>query len=392
MTTFYLDGRPLEALSSEPQPSDRAPSDTVPSNSASSEQASSPAHGGETLHRALLRLGVAHNYSCTKGVCRCCLVKLTTGVPTARAQKGLEDELKADGWVFGCQSVIKPGMRFETTDDGFCEAVLVARRSLSPEVYELVFAIPPALMESSAGEPKVRSPEADAAKPVFAPLSPFIAGQCVSLLGGEGFGRTYGIADVSFPAADTRYHISLHVRRKRNGSFSQWLCDALEIGAPLKLSRPWGRSHYLPDFQNDELIFVAFGSGIGPAAAVVREALNCGHQKPISLYHADRYPSDLYQHKALLKLMLEKRQFFYQGLIAAETERERIDHHRVQLADVETQLKARHTLGRGSRLFLFGDADKVAQITEYAFLNALEMDRIHAQSFEYRDLRRRPRR
>ncbi len=325
------------------------------------------AEPGETILSSLKRAGHPHNYSCTKGLCRCCLLKLDEGLAPARAQKGLEPELKAEGLLFACQCVAKEGMRLSVPNEAvLMPARLLDKQSIGADVLRLV----------------LRPQDATG----------FHAGLCVGLRApGEdgqsaGMGRTYGIAPGLGEGT-----IAFHIRRKRNGQFSQWLCQQANVGDTLMLTRPWGRCDYRSEYLNDELIVVAFGTGIGPALGMVQAALLAGHEKPIHLYHWGKYLDDLYLHRPLLKLMLEHRNLFYQGLIAAQSDKERIDNNRVRLIGVPEVLKERHELGRDKRLFLFGEPDMVAKVTEYAFLSALDMERIHSQSFEYRDLRKRPR-
>ncbi|ABM00313.1 2Fe-2S iron-sulfur cluster-binding protein [Shewanella amazonensis] len=319
------------------------------------------AESGETVLSALKRVGHPINYSCTKGQCRSCLLRLDEGKIAPKAQKGLEPDLKAQQLVYACQCVAKNGMKLSSpAEDTYVSARLLDKLSLSEDVTRLII------------KPDTRTP--------------YIPGLCTGIRGPEGLGRTYGIAPGQGEGT-----FAVHVRRKRNGRFSRWLCDEVKVGGSLSLTRPWGRCNYDGAYGNDELIVVAFGTGIGPALGLVQSALDSGHQRPISLYHWGKYLDDLYLHRTLLKLMLEHKVLHYQGLISASSDADRIDNHRVRLMDVPQILKERHELGRDKRLFLFGEPDMVAKVTEYAFLCALDMDRIHAQSFEYRDLRRRPR-
>lgn len=319
------------------------------------------AEPGETILSTLKRLGHPHNYSCTKGLCRCCLLKLDEGTAPTRAQKGLEAELKAEGMVYACQCIPRQGMKLsQPAEEIMTPARLLDKQSISADVLRLVL-----------------RPESS---------QRFIPGLCVGLKAPNGLGRTYGIAPGLGEGT-----IAFHIRRKRNGLFSQWLCQEAKVGDTLTLSRPWGRCDYRSDYGKDELIVVAFGTGIGPALGMLADALAAGHERPISLYHWGKYLDDLYLHRPLLKMMLEHRNLFYQGLIGAESDKERIDNNRIKLLSVPEILKQRHELGRDKRLFLFGEPDMVAKVTEYAFLSALDMERIHSQSFEYRDLRKRPR-
>lgn len=56
----------------------------------------------ETVLEAALRQGVALSFSCRGGVCHHCLLRCTSGVIPARAQKGLTAEQVANGYLLPC--------------------------------------------------------------------------------------------------------------------------------------------------------------------------------------------------------------------------------------------------------------------------------------------------
>ncbi|QSX42197.1 2Fe-2S iron-sulfur cluster-binding protein [Shewanella cyperi] len=316
---------------------------------------------GETVLAALRRHGAKVNYSCTKGQCRSCLLQHKAGPIPRQAQRGLEAGLKQAGLVLACQCPARDKLVLASLDHAFYQAaVIVDKQWLTDSVVRLVL------------------------KP-GTPLH-FRAGQCLSLLVPGMFSRTYGIA--SRENAET---LTLHIRRKHNGKLSHWLFHEAKVGEQLQLSQPWGECCYRAEFVEDELIVVAGGTGIGPAAAIVEEAMASGHRGKIYLYHHGRNLEDLYLHRELLRRMLERRELHYQALISSRSEADRIDNNRVILAEPQDIVPARHSLERHQRLFILGEPAMVAAVREMAFLAALPMDRIHVMGFEYRDLRRSPR-
>ena len=60
---------------------------------------------GESVLDCLLRRGIPISNSCRSGVCQSCLMKGTQGTVPARAQAGIKDTLRAQGYFLTCQCV-----------------------------------------------------------------------------------------------------------------------------------------------------------------------------------------------------------------------------------------------------------------------------------------------
>ncbi|QDF67357.1 2Fe-2S iron-sulfur cluster binding domain-containing protein [Shewanella sp. SNU WT4] len=331
MSIFYLDGKTFEARS------------------------------GETVLDALLRHEYPASYSCRKGRCRSCLLKYVGGDLALMAQRGLEIEYKQEGLIFACQCIPSHGLALETgnSEQLYIAAPIIAKTFLSENVIKLVL--------------DVSGPKR------------YLAGQSVNLRLNNGIGRTFAIAK----AQDNT--LEFHIRRKRNGKFSDWLFYHANNGDELFLQGPWGHCHYYPGLPDDILVLIGGGTGLGAVVGIAEEALERGHRGEIYLYHYGRNLDDLYQHKYLLQRMLMHKTFFYQACVGAESEKSQVDGKRVRLADPIELVAGRHQFSRQFRVFICGEPKMVLRGQERIFLAGVPIERIHVLSFDYRELRKRPR-
>src|SRR5688500_5699524 len=89
----------------------------------------------ESVLDALLRNGVKASHSCKAGSCGSCLMRAAQGQVPARAQAGLKDSWKAQGYFLSC--VCLPDTDLEVThvgDDAQLGATIAALDFLSPDV------------------------------------------------------------------------------------------------------------------------------------------------------------------------------------------------------------------------------------------------------------------
>jgi len=58
----------------------------------------------ETILKACLREGIAHEYSCRVGMCLACSAKVVEGEVTQPAARGLSDEEEEQGYALTCMA------------------------------------------------------------------------------------------------------------------------------------------------------------------------------------------------------------------------------------------------------------------------------------------------
>lgn len=319
------------------------------------------AREGESVLDTLIRHGQQVNYSCKKGVCKTCLVQHLEGDINIGAQRGLTSGLKARHYICACQAVVSDELKLKSIlpHDLFTPAVLEQKQYLNQSIVRIALKVEQGFIHQP--------------------------GQYINLRRFDGVTRSYSLTNS--PSDDL---LELHVRRKYNGQFSDWLYHQANIGEKLLVQGPMGASSYDSQCQDNKLIVIAFGSGLGVAVSIVREALSHRHQGEIHLYVGGREMDDLYLHAELLQMMLEHRHFFYHACITG--------HHdvmpsgrRVMLGDPFNEAVKAHKFDRQQHLFLCGEPSLVNQSRKMAFLNGFPIERVHTLSFEYKDLRTRPR-
>ncbi|ABV36443.1 oxidoreductase FAD-binding domain protein [Shewanella sediminis HAW-EB3] len=322
----------------------------------------------ETVLDALLREGHPVNYSCKKGRCKTCLVQHLEGELMAGAQRGLTSRLKENHYLCSCQCRPTQGLKLKSVlaQDLFIPAKLYSKEYLSDSVVKL----------------KIEAAEKIEHK----------AGQHINLRRFDGLTRSYSITNGAYSE-----FIELHVRRKYNGQFSDWLFNHASIGENILIQGPWGDCCYSTDFVDDTLILIGSGTGLGSVYGIARDALVSGHRGEIYLYHGARNFEELYQHSTLLKMMMEYRNFTYQACIESDNEGEEHLSGRVLQGDPFDVAMSRHPFDRSipcdsqNRFYLCGEPSFVSKGQETIFLNGTPLDRVHVLSFDYKDLRSRAR-
>src|SRR4029434_10749393 len=160
--------------------------------------------------------GVKAAHSCKAGSCGSCLMRASVGAVPVRAQAGLKDSWKAQGYFLAC--VCRPETDLSITGvdaDAQLGATITALDLLSRDVMRVRLSCD-------------------------APIS-FRAGQYVTILREGGLARSYSIASLPEESA-----IELHVRRIAGGKMSGWLHDEARVGDQVSIVGPSGDCFYVP--------------------------------------------------------------------------------------------------------------------------------------------------
>jgi CDP-4-dehydro-6-deoxyglucose reductase len=333
MTRFYFDEQTIESIESE------------------------------TVLDALIRHGHSVNYSCRKGVCKTCLVQHVGGSLSAGSQRGLTTGLKSDAYICACLCNPTPEQKIKSipAQNLFITAHVHKKQYLSDSVVKILV------------EPTEEFRHS--------------AGQYINLRRFDGLTRSYSITN----DPDSKL-IELHIRRKYNGQFSDWLFNHASVGESLLIQGPLGDCCYKAEYSNDTLILIGTGTGLGPVYGIVRDALSQGHKGEIYLYHGARNIADLYHHHKLLKLMLEHQNMTYLACVESMGEYES-SSTRIKAGDPFEVAKSVHKFDgeilpdSPQRIFLCGEPSFVTKGQQLVFLNGMPLDRIHALTYDDKDLR-----
>ncbi|WOT06479.1 2Fe-2S iron-sulfur cluster-binding protein [Shewanella youngdeokensis] len=312
---------------------------------------------GESVLDTIVRSGNPINYSCKKGACKTCLVQHVGGQLPVGAQRGLSVRLKTHKYLCACQCAPVEGLKLKAVmaQDLFMGARLLSRVLLTNNTMKLV----------------VKLSEMMDCKP----------GQYLHIRRFDGLTRSYAIARVLEGNI-----IELHINRKYNGQFSGWLFNTASIGEKLLVQGPFGQCRYLNDYQQDKLIVIGHGAGIGAALGIVEQALAQGHVGEIYLYHGARNVAELYLNKHCLALMMAHQQLTYTACITGSGAIGSVDARCVQAQPSELAA-SQHPVKPNNRIFLCGEPAAVVKAQQQVFLAGFNVANIHVLPFEYKDLR-----
>ncbi|MDX2448066.1 MAG: FAD-binding oxidoreductase [Desulfobacterales bacterium] len=129
-------------------------------------------------------------------------------------------------------------------------------------------------------------------------LPPFQAGQYLSLfIEVEGIltSRPYSIS--SQPNQIGYYDIT--VKQVPGGLVSNFLLNHISIGDSLTVSGPQGNFYFNPLVHDENMICIAGGSGITPFMSMIREIVDRGLPRTLTLFYGNRQAEDIIFHEQL---------------------------------------------------------------------------------------------
>jgi CDP-4-dehydro-6-deoxyglucose reductase len=240
-----------------------------------------PVQPGESVLDCLLRHGEQVSHSCKSGVCQSCLVKGSGGTIPERAQSGLKDTLRAQGYFLACSCYPEGDLTVAPAgNDQRVEACITGLDRLSETVM------------------RVRLRPANALD--------YRPGQYVSMFREDGLARSYSLA--SLPEEG---ELELHVRRIPGGAMSQWLHHEASSETRVWLQGPSGNCFYAGGNSEQPLLLAGTGTGLAPLYGIVRDALARQHAGPVWLFHGAVETAGLYLMQELRSLTQRFANFHY---------------------------------------------------------------------------------
>ena len=312
------------------------------------------AEPSESVLDTLLRNGENPSYSCRKGTCFNCMMRTPDGGVPEKAQAGLRETLRVEGYFLSCLCVPEGDIRVVQAEDAaiYQRAVIQSRELLAPDICRVIL------------EP---------ATPLY-----YHAGQFLNLRRSDGLCRSYSLASV--PNLD-RY-LEFHIKRLPGGQMSNWAFNEMKDGENVDIQGPNGACFYLPGKPEQNLLLIGSGTGLAPLVAIARDALNDGHSGQVRLYHGSREPAGLYHRDSLFDLAQTYPNFSYTGCLSGENPP--LGYASGRADDV--------ALGENKdlkdwRVYLCGNPPMVHAAKKRAFLAGADIEDIHADPFELKELR-----
>lgn len=312
----------------------------------------------ETILDALMRQGVEMAFSCRNGICHVCLHRCTKGVVPDDATKGILPDLQSRGYFLPCKCTPTTAIEIEPpiADDLYTPATVYEKEMLSPDICRLLL------------------------EPVSMPA--YHSGQFINLRNADGVVRSYSLASV--PGQD--YFLEIHVKRKKNGTLSNWILDELQVNDEIEIQGPQGECFYVPGDETGNLLLVGTGTGLAPLIGIVRDALHHGHSGEIFLYHGAHDAADLYWHKHLLALCGEHKNFHYIACVSGDAVPAGMLAGRVH----QVALSCHEDLSTW-RIYLAGLSEMVHAAEQGALKAGAKQSSILSDPFLYKNLRQRKR-
>ncbi len=322
-----------------------------------------------------MRQGVSPPFSCRNGICQVCVQRCTYGAIPPRAQSGLRDNLRANGYFMPCRCLPETDMVIEPPrqEDLYTSAVVHAREAVAPHVLRLLL------------------------EPVTA--FGYRPGQFVNVRRADGVTRSYSLA-----GRPEDYFLELHVQRKQNGTLSPWIFDELGIGDTVDIQGPQGDNTYSPGSAGQNLLLIGTGTGLAPLIGIAREALETGHRGQVHLYHGTRHRSGLYRDRELAGLVVKYRNFHYHPCVSGGEAASAPSLGRGPRLDPVAEVHGNFFPGRahllafgthrdlrGWHVHLSGLPPMVYAARDMALAAGASPGHVHADPFEMKDLRHEPR-
>ena len=304
---------------------------------------------GESVLDGLLRHGAEINHACKAGSCGSCLLRAAdpASLP-ARAQAGLKDSWKQQGYFLACVCVPETSLEVATPAASLqLGATIMALRLLSRDVMRV----------------HLRCDD---------PLE-FRAGQYVTVIREGGLTRAYSIA--SLPEHG---ELELHVRRVASGKMSGWFHNQARPGDRVSILGPSGECFYVPGREDQPLVLAGTGTGLAPLYGIVRDALKHGHRGPIHLFHGALHRQGLYLVEELRRMAAEHAHVNY---IPAVLNAGDVPEPDLAVGALDSIITKHLPKLNGYRAYVCGDPGIVATLKKKLFLGGVASREIYADAF-----------
>jgi NAD(P)H-flavin reductase/ferredoxin len=313
---------------------------------------------GETVLDTLLRHKADIPYSCGKGTCLTCLVKATGGDVPQDARKNIRPSLAGQGYFLACMCRPREPLTIAAADD----AALYGRAVVT----------------------RIEKVTTDVCRMWLRPSTPlyYRAGQFINIRREDGLVRSYSLASV--PRLDRE--LEVHVKRMARGQMSNWIFDHLTPGDGLDLQGPNGNCFYGPGTPDRNLLLIGTGTGLAPLLGVVRDALDAGHTGAIHLYHGSREAAGLYLADDVGAMAGAHDNFHFVPYVSGA-----FGAGSLRAGRADEAAFADHADLSGWSVFICGYPAMVNGARKSALLAGATIPNIHADPFDFRDLRAEPR-
>ncbi len=299
----------------------------------------------ELLLDAMLASGLPVPFSCRRGACGSCKVKVVSGryqdkqrdadTPAPSYPLAADEMLLCQSHACSDMRLEIPGWSLDAPSLAF-HAQVHSKRELSADIVELVL--------QPAQPLEVR------------------AGQYVRFRLDNGDSRCFSIANL--PAQD-QGQLVFHIRKVSGGVFTEGLLPTLQAGAVLRLEGPVGACTWQHE---DQRPLVLFATGTGYAGIKPLLLMAMAHAADVTLYWGGSSTADFYDRAFLEQASLEYPHFRWHPVLSAEA--------RVQ----QVALGQAHRWA-DTQVYACGNATMISQAREQCLAAGVPPHRFVAEAF-----------
>lgn len=311
---------------------------------------------GELMLDAALRQGVSIPFSCRRGECGCCKVKVLAGGHQAVAYQGSGRPCAlAEGEALLCQSYARsdmqidiPGWAFEQRPVRF-EATVLQKDELTGHVVRL------------------------RVQPDQALTLDWRPGQHARIYLDDGSSRCFSVANLP---ADEAGMLEFHIRRVAGGRFSEQMLDRLAPGDRLSMEGGLGASVWRAS-RHANLVLFATGTGYAGIKPILRTALADPTLHAVTLYWGGKGADDFYDRKALDTLSASDARFQWFGVIG----RNGVPAAGYLVGHVQEQAAIRRHDWPATHVYACGNPSMIAAVSEFCSAQGVPADDFVAEVF-----------
>lgn len=314
------------------------------------------AAGDGLLLDAALAEGISIPFSCRRGECGSCKVKVLSGEHESNPYiaAGTPYPLAADEMLL-CQShacgdmcIDIPGWSLDAQALRF-EAEILKKVPLRPDVTQLVLV------------------------PRGAQSMPIRAGQYLKFYLDDGSSRCFSVANIP---ADDGGKLVFHIRRVAGGRFSEQMLDRLAVGDVLSIEGGFGACTWQAGVHSALLLF-ATGTGYAGIKPILLAALAEQDTTPVVLYWGGARVDDFYEREFLDRLSADEPRFRWHGVVGLAGQAE--DGFRQ--GHVQDAAAADSYLWQSARVYACGNPAMVAGVRERSVALGLPPHHFIAEAF-----------
>lgn len=249
---------------------------------------------GQTLLDAALRAGVWLPHACCHGLCGTCKVQVVEGeIEHGEASPfALMDFEREENITLACCATAESDVVLEADLEEEPDAEMHPVQDYTGTVVRIEDITP-------------------TAKAVFIELNgegiEFQAGGYINLkLPDVDQPRAFSLSN---PPSEKKL-IELNIRKVPGGEATTYIHEKLQVGDKLELTGPYGR-FFVRHSAPESLLFLAGGTGLSSPRCMIKDLLERGETRPITLVYGARNRAELYYHKEFLELAAKHPNFTY---------------------------------------------------------------------------------